>query len=313
MKKENFAILFPGQGSQKVGMLADFAETQILKTTYAEASEVLGYDVWGLIQEGPQEKLNLTEITQPILLASSLVLWRHWLDKNGSEPAFLAGHSLGEWTALVCSGALAFNDALRLVRLRGKFMQEAVAVGEGAMAAIIGLDDGVVEDICRSNTDAGGVVSAVNYNSPGQLVIAGNAAAVEKAMVACKEKGALKAMPLPVSAPFHTSLMKPAADRLAVEIFNTSFKSPAIPVVHNINALPESNAEKIRQIMVEQIFNAVRWVDCINYIAGKGVDVMLECGPGKVLCGLNRRINKSITSHAVETRADLDAALVAIK
>lgn len=313
MKKENFAILFPGQGSQKVGMLADYAETEILKTTFSQASEVLSYDVWGLIQQGPQEKLNLTEITQPVMLASSMVVWRHWCDQSEVKPSFMAGHSLGEWTALVCAGVVSFEDALRLVRLRGQFMQEAVAVGEGAMAAIIGLDDAIVEQVCAASSDATGVVSAVNYNSPGQLVIAGNASAVEKATAACKEKGALKAMPLPVSAPFHTSLMKPAAERLAGEIAATSFSSPLIPVVHNINALPENDADKIKHIMIEQIYNAVRWVGCVNYMVTQGVDTMLECGPGKVLCGLNRRINKSITSYSTEARADLQSALDLIK
>ena len=308
--KENLAIMFPGQGSQKVGMLADFASSELFQTTFREASEALGYDAWETIVEGPQEKLNLTEITQPILLSSSIALWRLWQDGNGATPALMAGHSLGEWSALVASGVVNFQDAVKLVRSRGKYMQDAVAPGEGAMAAIIGLDDAVVEKICADNSGEG-VVSAVNYNSPGQLVIAGSAAAVEKAIEGCREAGAKKAMSLPVSAPFHTSLMKPAADRLQEEIMATQFNAPAIPIVHNVHAQTESDPEKIKMLMVEQIYSPVRWVACVQALASKGVDSAVECGPGKVLSGLARRIDKSIKSHATEQPDALAAAIEA--
>ncbi|MFL0802202.1 MAG: ACP S-malonyltransferase [Agarilytica sp.] len=308
--KENLAIIFPGQGSQKVGMLADYEGSEILQATFAEASEALGYNAWEAVKEGPQEKLNLTEITQPILLTSSIALWRIWQDKNGSVPAFMAGHSLGEWTALVASETVAFQDAVKLVRSRGKYMQDAVPAGEGAMAAIIGLADDVVENICAEVT-AEGVVSAVNYNSPAQLVIAGNAACVEQAIDACREAGAKKAMSLPVSAPFHTSLMKPAADRLQEEIMATAFASPKVPVIHNVNAQTETDAEKIKQIMVEQIYSPVRWVSCVQTLVNKGVEQAVECGPGKVLSGLNRRIDKSISSFATEQASALESAIEA--
>lgn len=306
--KENLAIVFPGQGSQKVGMLADYAQSDILTSTFADASEALGYDMWDMILNGPQEKLNLTEITQPVLLASSAVLWRIWQDNNGSVPAYVAGHSLGEWTALVCADVVAFRDAVKLVRARGKYMQEAVPAGEGAMAAIIGLADDVVESICEELA-GDGVVSPVNYNSPGQLVIAGEAKAVANAIDLCNERGARKAMPLPVSAPFHTSLMRPAADRLAIDIEKVQFNSPKIAVVHNVNGETQSDAQKIKDVMIEQIYSPVKWVTCVEYLASKNIELVVECGPGKVLCGLNRRINKNLKSFATETNATLQLAL----
>lgn len=305
---EQLAILFPGQGSQKVGMLGDYENSEILQSTFGEASEALGYDVWATVKEGPQEKLNLTEITQPVLLTCSIALWRIWQDKNGATPALLAGHSLGEWTALVAAGAVKFEDAVKLVRSRGQYMQEAVPQGEGAMAAIIGLADDVVENVCAESSDAG-VVSPVNYNSPGQLVIAGSAAAVEKAIEGCKAAGAKKAMPLPVSAPFHTSLMKPAADRLESEIMATEFSAPSIPVVHNVHAQTEADPEKIKALMVEQIYSPVRWVSCVEALVSKKIADTVECGPGKVLSGLNRRIDKSLTSHATELPDALQSAI----
>lgn len=306
--KQNLAIIFPGQGSQKVGMLADYEGSDILQATFSQASEALGYDIWATVKEGPQEKLNLTEITQPVLLTSSIALWRIWQDKNGATPALLAGHSLGEWSALVASEVVAFQDAVKLVRSRGKYMQEAVPQGEGAMAAIIGLSDDVVEKICADNS-IDGEASAVNYNSPGQLVIAGNVKNVEAAIDACKEAGAKKAMPLPVSAPFHTALMKPAADRLEAEIMATSFSEPKIPVVHNVDAKTEGNAENIKRIMVKQIYSPVRWVSCVQALVGSGIEQAAECGPGKVLSGLNRRIDKSISSYATEQLAALESAI----
>ncbi len=306
--KQNLAIIFPGQGSQKVGMLSDYHESEILQSTFAEASEALGYDVLATVKEGPQEKLNLTEITQPILLTSSVALWRIWQDKNGATPALLAGHSLGEWSALVASEVVAFQDAVKLVRSRGKYMQEAVPQGEGAMAAIIGLDDDAVEKICAENS-IDGEASAVNYNSPGQLVIAGNVKNVESAIEACKAAGAKKAMPLPVSAPFHTALMKPAADRLESEIMATPFSAPKIPVVHNVDAKTEADAEKIKQLMIQQIYSPVRWVSCVNTLVSSGIEQAVECGPGKVLSGLNRRIDKSISSFATEQLSALESAI----
>ncbi|MFL0808906.1 MAG: ACP S-malonyltransferase [Agarilytica sp.] len=309
--KENFAIIFPGQGSQKVGMLAEYSESEVFQNTFAQASEALGYDLWQTAQEGPQEKLNQTEITQPLMLTSSIALWRIWQEKNGASPALMAGHSLGEWSALVAAEVVDFQDAVKIVRARGQYMQEAVPQGEGAMAAIIGLDDEVVEKVCKENSE-GGVVSPVNYNSPGQLVIAGSAANVAQAIEALKEAGAKKAMPLPVSAPFHTSLMKPAADRLEAQIMETVFNAPKIPVVHNVHAQTETDPEKIKALMVEQIFSPVRWVGCVEALVSNGIETTLECGPGKVLCGLNRRINKSISSNASDTPETLDASLAAI-
>lgn len=309
--KDNFAIIFPGQGSQKVGMLADFSESETFQNTFAKASEALGYDLWQTAQEGPQEKLNQTEITQPLMLTSSIALYRLWQEKNGVTPAYMAGHSLGEWTALVASDVVDFQDAVKIVRARGQYMQEAVPQGEGAMAAIIGLDDEVVEKICQENSE-GGVVSPVNYNSPGQLVIAGSAANVAQAIEGLKEAGAKKAMPLPVSAPFHTSLMKPAADRLESQIMETTFNAPKVPVVHNVHAQTEADPEKIKALMVEQIFSPVRWVSCVETLVSKGVETTLECGPGKVLCGLNRRINKSISSVASETPEALEASVASV-
>ncbi len=310
--KESFAIIFPGQGSQKVGMLADFESSELFQSTFREASEALGYDAWETVKEGPQEKLNLTEITQPILLTCSIALWRIWEDQNGSMPALLAGHSLGEWSALVASEVVSFQDAVKLVRSRGQYMQDAVPAGEGAMAAIIGLADEAVEKIC-SDLSESGVVSPVNYNSPGQLVIAGSAGSVEKAIDACREAGAKKAMSLPVSAPFHTSLMKPAADRLEAEIMATTFSQPKIPIVHNVNAQTESDSEKIKRIMVEQIYSPVKWVSCVQALVNKGIAQSVECGPGKVLSGLNRRIDKSISSFAIDKPDALASAVESIQ
>lgn len=312
MSNSSLAFVFPGQGSQKIGMLAELAQAYpIVKNTFAEASEVLGYDLWELVQSGTQEEINLTERTQPLLLTASVALWRVWKEKNGAQPALVAGHSLGEWSALVCAGVVAFKDAVKLVQLRGKFMQEAVPAGQGAMAAIIGLDDAAIIEACKK-AEQGEVVSAVNFNSPGQVVIAGSAAAVERANALCKEAGAKRALPLPVSAPFHTSLMRPAADRLAELIAATPFNAPSIPVVHNVTAETESNPEKIKALMIEQIFSAVRWVDCVNTLASKGISITVECGPGKVLSGLNKRINGELNTLSIEKPEEVDAVLSAV-
>lgn len=299
------AFVFPGQGSQKIGMLAELAaEFPEVEKTFAEASQVLGYDLWALVQSGTQEEINLTERTQPLLLTASVAVWRVWCEKNGTKPAFMAGHSLGEWSALVCAGVVAFKDAVRLVQQRGKFMQEAVPAGQGAMAAIIGLDDAAIIDACKK-AEQGEVVSAVNFNSPGQVVIAGNAAAVERASALCKEAGAKRALQLPVSAPFHTSLMQPAADRLSEHINATEFSSPLIPVIHNVTAQPEICAAKIKALMIEQIYSPVRWVECVNTLVASGITHTIECGPGKVLSGLNKRIHTELQTSSIEKPEEL--------
>lgn len=312
MTTQHLAFVFPGQGSQKIGMLAELAaEFPVVQQTFAEASDVLGYDLWALVQTGAQEEINLTERTQPLLLTASVAVYRVWQQKQGVQPALMAGHSLGEWSALVCAGVVAFQDAVKLVQQRGKFMQEAVPAGQGAMAAIIGLDDALIIEACKK-AEQGEVVSAVNFNSPGQVVIAGAAAAVERASALCKEAGAKRALPLPVSAPFHTELMRPAAERLAEQIAATSFSVPNIPVVHNVTADVEMNPEKIKALMIEQIFSPVRWVECVNTLATKGVSLTLECGPGKVLSGLNKRINAELNTISVEKPDELTAALAIV-
>lgn len=307
--QNNLAFVFPGQGSQKTGMLADLANTfPLVKTLFAEASEVLGYDLWNLVQNGTQEEINLTERTQPLLLTASVAVWRLWQQEGGVKPALMAGHSLGEWSALVCADVVAFADAVRLVQHRGRYMQEAVPAGQGGMAAIIGLDDERILTACAEAAQ-GDVVSAVNFNSPGQVVIAGSAAAVERASALCKDAGAKRALPLPVSAPFHTSLMKPAAERLQQLVDETVFKAPSVPVIHNVTAAAESDPAAIRALMIEQIYSPVRWVDCVNTMSTAGVSYTLECGPGKVLSGLNKRINKELTTLSIETPDELRAAL----
>lgn len=303
MKPNNLAFVFPGQGSQKVGMMAAAHEKfPVVGATFEEASDALGYDMWSLVQNGPQEALNLTEATQPVLLTCSVALWRAWQEEAGTDPMIMAGHSLGEFSALVCAGALAFSDAVVLVRRRGEFMQSAVPVGEGAMAAILGLDDSVITEICLQISSSNyGDVSAVNFNSPGQVVIAGHTAAVKAACGALKEAGASKAIPLPVSAPFHTKLMKPAGDRLAQAISEIPVSTPRVPVVHNVNASTETDPEKIRQLLVTQIYSPVQWTACMQAIIQTGASYIVECGPGKVLSGLARRIDKSLMCSALES------------
>lgn len=305
----NLAFVFPGQGSQKIGMLSELAEQySLIKETFDQASDVLGYNMWELIQKGEQEAINLTERTQPILLASSVAIWRLWNEKNGAIPSQMAGHSLGEWSALVCSGVVDFADGLNIVRARGQYMQQAVPVGEGAMAAIIGLDDKAILGAC-ANAQSLGVVDAVNFNAPGQVVIAGSNAAVEAAMESCKAAGAKRALPLPVSAPFHTSLMKPAANNLADLVNTVNFSAPQVPVVHNVHAQTETDPETIKALMLEQIYSPVKWVDCVNQLKNNGATTLIECGPGKVLSGLTKRIDREITSLATDSVADFTAAL----
>lgn len=313
MTNQNLALVFPGQGSQKVGMLAGVAECfPVIGETFAEASDALGYDVWSLVQSGVQEELNLTERTQPILLTASVALWRVWQQRNGAQPALLAGHSLGEFSALVAAGAIEFVDAVRLVRARGQFMQTAVPVGEGAMAAILGVDDDQIVAICRDVSAQEGVVEAVNFNSPGQVVIAGKAGAVNVAIEKLKAVGCKRAMPLPVSAPFHTSLMRPAGDKLKEAMASLSFKAPQIPVVHNVSARPETDPEKIKAILFEQIFSPVQWTACVQYMVAQGITATVECGPGKVLSGLNKRIDKSLSCFGVDEIDGLEQALLAL-
>ena len=303
------AFIFPGQGSQQIGMLADIAKQwPTVLVTFAEASDVLGYDLWQLIQNGTQEELNLTENSQPALLACSVAIWRLAAGNKSLRPGLVAGHSLGEWSALVCAEAVDFASAVKLVQMRGRYMQDAVPVGVGAMAAIIGLADDLIEKSCREAAGSE-VVQAVNYNSPGQVVIAGHAGAVGRGIELCKAAGAKRALPLPVSAPFHTPLMKPAAERLATHIAATQFRSPAIPVVHNVHARTESDPEKIKALMIEQIYSPVAWVDCVNALTATGVDHAVECGPGKVLGGLVKRINRELHVSSTDTRDALTQLL----
>lgn len=306
------AFVFPGQGAQKVGMLAEAAQAfPQVNETFAEASEVLGYDLWQLSQTGPQEELNLTEITQPLLLTSSVALWRAWQAQSGGMPNFVAGHSLGEYSALVCSGVLQFADAVGLVRNRGQYMQEAVPVGAGAMSAVLGLDDEQVHAFCASSSSEDAVVEAVNFNSPGQVVIAGHKAAVEQAGAGLKELGARRVAPLPVSAPFHTSLMMPAGERLAQDMSNLSFKAPQIPVVHNVTAKTEIDPEKIRELMIKQTSSPVLWTACVAEIIAQGANEMVECGPGKVLAGLIKKIDRSASVRSIEMPDTLQDAVSA--
>lgn len=305
-----FAMVFPGQGSQAVGMLAELAEQYpSVEATFAEASAALGYDVWQLVQQGPAEELNKTWQTQPALLAASVAIYRVWLEQGGEAPVLMAGHSLGEYSALVCAGVLDFADAIRLVELRGKLMQDAVPAGTGAMQAIIGLDDAAIRQACEESAQ-GQVVSPVNFNSPGQVVIAGDKDAVERAGAACKAAGAKRALPLPVSVPSHCALMKPAADKLAQALQALTFNAPSVPVVNNVDVKCEVSPEAIRDALVRQLYSPVRWTESVEFIASRGVSQLVEAGPGKVLTGLTKRITDSLTAVAVNDPASLTAALV---
>ncbi|EMF07508.1 ACP S-malonyltransferase [Serratia sp. CY81684] len=304
-----FAFVFPGQGSQTVGMLAELAaQFPIVEETFGEASSALGYDLWQLVQQGPAEELNKTWQTQPALLAASVAIFRVWQQQGGKAPALMAGHSLGEYSALVCAGVLDFKAAIRLVELRGKLMQEAVPEGTGAMYAIIGLDNDAIAKACEESAQ-GQVVSPVNFNSPGQVVIAGNKEAVERAGAACKAAGAKRALPLPVSVPSHCALMKPAADKLAVALQDITFNEPQVPVVNNVDVRTENDPEAIRSALVRQLYSPVRWTESVEFIAAQGVTSLLEVGPGKVLTGLTKRIVDTLTAAAVNDTASLSAAL----
>jgi [acyl-carrier-protein] S-malonyltransferase len=308
----SFAAVFPGQGSQSVGMLGTLAPSHPeVQQTFAEASQALGYDLWALTQEGPEERLNATQQTQPALLAAGVAAWRAWKAAGGPDPSAMAGHSLGEYTALVCAGAMDFKAAVKLVEFRGQAMQEAVPAGQGAMAAIIGLDDDGVRAACAEAAQ-GQVVEAVNFNAPGQVVIAGHTAAVERAGEACKARGAKRALPLPVSAPSHCALMRPAAERLAQRLAALQLSKPRIAVVHNVDVSAHADADGMRAALKAQLHSPVRWVETVQKLAREGGMKQLEFGPGRVLAGLARRIDKTVETHSVYDPETLKAALTAV-
>ncbi|ASK77666.1 [acyl-carrier-protein] S-malonyltransferase [Paraphotobacterium marinum] len=302
------AIVFPGQGSQSLGMLSELSQNhQIFRDTFSEASEVVGYDLWSLTVNGPLDKLNETFRTQPILLASSVAIWRVWKHLNKPMPDYLAGHSLGEYSALVCADSISFKDGIALVEQRGRFMQEAVPAGVGAMSAIIGLSTENIMDACNQASNDKSVVAPVNFNAPGQIVIAGNIEAVEKANKVCKEMGAKRALMLPVSVPSHCILMKPAAEKLIAELDKIEFLNPKIPVIQNYDCKSNTEIADIKQSLIKQLYNPVRWIETIELLASCGVDSVVEMGPGKVLTGLNKRIAKELNLHAVNDLASLNS------
>ena len=307
-----FALIFPGQGSQALGMLQPFAEVKIVRDTFAEASQLLGRDLWKLVDEGPADELNSTVNTQPVMLTAGYALYRAWLDAGGSEPALVAGHSLGEYTALTAAGVIDFRDALPLVRFRAQAMQDAVPMGTGAMAAILGLDDDSVRAACEEAAQ-GQVVEAVNFNAPNQVVIAGHRAAVERGAEAARARGARRAVMLPVSAPFHSSLLKPAAERLAGYLKEVAFSAPRISLVNNVDVALVSDTEKIRDALARQACHPVRWVEVIRAMAAAGITHVAECGPGKVLAGLTRRIDTNLESYALTDPQSLQQALAVLK
>ena len=302
------AFIFPGQGSQSLGMLADLAAVySCIGETFAEASDGAGFDLWALSQTGPEEQLNQTQYTQPVLLAASIALWRCWQISQGPRPAMLAGHSLGEYSALVAAGSLPLIDAARVVRLRGQLMQEAVPEGVGAMAAVLGAEEAVVVDVCRHVSDQRCVVPA-NYNAPGQIVIGGYADAVEQALALLAERGVRKAVRLPVSVPSHTPLMVGVAERLAQALSEIAWSLPTIPVVHNVDAKTYASLAEIRDALVRQLSHSVQWSQSIHTLMSQGVRYFAECGPGNVLTGLNKRIDKTIETRALSSLAGLQTA-----
>ncbi|MGH1430861.1 MAG: ACP S-malonyltransferase [Neptuniibacter sp.] len=306
---QSLAFVFPGQGSQQMGMLSELAETHpVIKNTFSEASEVLGYDLWDLIQNGPVEDLNQTDKTQPALLTAGVALWRLWQEQGGAKPALMAGHSLGEYTALVCSGAISFADGVNLVKLRGEFMQQAVPAGTGAMAAILGLDDASIEKACQE-AEEGDVVSPVNYNCPGQIVIAGQKAAVERAITNCKEAGAKRAVPLPVSVPSHCALMKPAAEKMAEQLAKIEISMPEISVIQNVTASAAASVDELKDNLLQQLYSPVLWTKSVQSMVDQGIESTVECGPGKVLSGLNKKVHKPLSVAAISDAAGLTKAL----
>ncbi len=307
-----FAFVFPGQGSQSVGMLNAFADHPAVAATLAEASDALGQDIGKLIAEGPADELNLTTNTQPVMLTAAVAVYRAWQAAGGPVPTVVAGHSLGEYSALVAAGAIAFKDAVPLVRFRAKAMQEAVPVGEGGMAAILGLSDDDVRAACAEASIAG-VVEAVNFNAPAQVVIAGAKAAVEKACEVAKARGAKRALPLPVSAPFHSSLLKPASDRLRDYLASVTVSAPSIPVINNVDVAVVSDPVAIKDALVRQAASPVRWVEAVQKMKADGITRVVECGPGKVLAGLTKRIDGDIVGDAIFDPASLEAVLAQLK
>ena len=309
--KNTLAIVFPGQGSQAVGMLSElYQQHDVVKHTFAEASAALGYDLWALVANGPEADLNETQRTQPALLTASVAVWRLWQQQGGATPAYFAGHSLGEYSALVCAGVLTLADAVKLVEKRGNYMQQAVPAGVGAMFAIIGLDDAAIVKAC-ADAAQGEVVSPVNYNSPGQVVIAGHKAAVERAGELCKAAGAKRALPLPVSVPSHCALMRPAAEQLVTDLAALHFNNAVIPVVNNVDVAIATDAAAIKDALVRQLYSPVQWTQTIEWLAAQGVTQVLELGAGKVLSGLIKRIDKNLSCASVGDIASLQAALAA--
>ena len=305
------AFVFPGQGAQRVGMASDFLETDaVVGERFKEANDALGFDLARIVFEGPASRLVETEVTQPALLTMGVALWQVWCARGGAKPAVMAGHSLGEYTACTAAGSIAFADAVRLVNARGRFMQEAVPVGEGAMAAILGLDDDAVGNCCAG---VDGIAQPANLNAPGQVVISGAAAAVKAAVAACSEAGARRAVMLDVSAPFHCDLMRPAADRFQAVLDAVDMRAPEVPVVHNLDATVSTDAASIKHKLMQQIYSPVRWTDCVTTIRGYGVDRLLECGPGNVLAGLVRRIDRSLGVVGVGTLDGMESALDSLR
>jgi len=306
------ALVFPGQGSQAVGMMQAYGNLPVIRSTFDEASAALGRDLWQLVSEGPAEALSRTVNTQPVMMTAGIAVYRAWLEKGGPKPALVAGHSLGEYTALVAAGVLEFSDAVPLLQFRAQAMQDAVPAGEGAMAAILGLDNELIRAACGEAAQ-GQVVQAVNFNGPGQTVIAGHAAAVARAADAAKAKGAKRAVILPVSAPFHCSLMKPAAEALRTKLATVALRRPQIPVVNNVDVACYDDPDKIRDALVRQADSPVRWVEIIRYMAAQGVTHVFEAGPGKVLAGLTRRIEGSLQGAALADAASLEQALAGVQ
>lgn len=302
-----FAFVFPGQGSQAVGMMAAYGGATVVRKAFDEASAALGEDLWAMVAEGPAELLAQTVNTQPVMLTAGIAVWRLWNELGGRQPAVVAGHSLGEYSALVAAGALDFADAVPLVRLRAQAMQEAVPVGTGAMAAVLGLDDAGIAAACAEAAQ-GECVEAVNFNAEGQTVIAGHKAAVERAADACKARGAKRAVMLPVSAPFHSALMKPAAEKLAIRLAEIELRTPVIPVVNNVDVEIETDPARIRDALVRQAYSPVRWVETIRKLAAMGVVSVAECGPGKVLAGLTKRCADGVSGVALTDAASVEAA-----
>jgi [acyl-carrier-protein] S-malonyltransferase len=304
----NFAFVFPGQGSQSVGMMAAYGESTVIRQAFAEASDALGEDLWRMVAGGPAELLAQTVNTQPLMLTAGVAVYREWIARGGAVPALLAGHSLGEYSALVAAGALDFQEAVKLVRLRAQAMQEAVPQGEGAMAALLGLDEAAAVEACVESAQ-GEVVSAANLNSPGQIVIAGSRAAVERAMLAAKARGAKRAVLLPVSAPFHCALMKPAAERLQLRLAEIEVRVPSIAVLNNVDVAVEDQPARIKDALVRQAYSPVRWIETVQEIARRGASHVFECGPGKVLAGMTKRIEGSLVGGAIADAASLEEAL----